>query len=386
VSNTQGQHQVPEQRGIVFAEPEVPRDGPLGSAEPAVNFLLESSRPAARQARKTVNDWYSRFPDSDGNFCARLRSPNSADHQVAMDELFVHERLAASMRVSYEEDGTGPDFRIYQGTDYVGAIEVLSLFMAADWSGQQDRHGRIADQLNKRLTLGQWFIGFEIMRLDRDPSFAKLASWVGREISSLPTAPGTESKTYTASYIIEGIQLDFSFARCESRPDGTRDRIVGAGPVIGGLVRSGERLLVALTKKAGGRYGLRNAPFALCVGVHDPFCDLEDLESAIYGHIQYAYEVGGSGKVDRSRANDGFFGRASGASGGKNRRMSCVFAIYNWVPWNPGKSAVLRFDNPFADHPFPEDAFPSAARVTRVQENRPGITFRWVPGRPSVAW
>jgi hypothetical protein len=76
---------------------------------------------------------------------------------------------------------------------------VLSLFMAG-WSGQQDRHSRIADELNKRLKLDRWFIGFEIIRLDRDPSFTKLASWVNREMSNLPTAPETESMTCTATY------------------------------------------------------------------------------------------------------------------------------------------------------------------------------------------
>jgi hypothetical protein len=371
---------------VVFVEPEIPFDGPIGWAEAPVNFLIKSSRPAACLARKTINDWYSRFPDPDGKFRARLTSQKGTGHQVALDELYVHEHLTRSAKVSYEEGGTGPDFRIYQGTEYLGAVEVLSLFMAADWSGQQDRHSRIADELNKRLTLDRWFIGFEIIRLDRDPSFAKLASWVNREITSLPVAPETESMTRAATYSAKGIQLDFSFSRCEPRPAGTRDRIVAAGPVIGGLVRSGGRLLVALTKKAGGRYELRNAPLALCVGVHDPFCDLDELETAIYGHVQYAYQVGGSGEVNRSRAHDGFFGRTPRPREGKNRRVSCVFAVCNWFPWTSEKSVILRFDNPFADHPFPENLLPAAAQVTRVQKDRPGITFDWVPARPSLAW
>jgi hypothetical protein len=146
----------------VFAEPKVLRDGPLGQVEPNVNFLLESTRPVAAKGRETINDWYSRFPDSDGKFRDRLRSPKGTAYEVAQDELFVHERLVGRARVSYEEGGVRPDFRIYQGTGYLGAIEVLSLFMTRDWSDQHNQHGRIADELNKRLTLDKWFVSFEM--------------------------------------------------------------------------------------------------------------------------------------------------------------------------------------------------------------------------------
>jgi hypothetical protein len=367
----------------VFAEPKVLRDGPLGQVEPNVNFLLESTRPVAAKGRETINDWYSRFPDSDGKFRDRLRSPKGTAYEVAQDELFVHERLVGRARVSYEEGGVGPDFRIYQGTGYLGAIEVLSLFMTRDWSDQHNQHGRIADELNKRLTLDKWFVSFEIKQLDQNLSFTRLAGWVDRTISHLPDRSDANDNTYAESYAAQGVKLEFTFTRCKPNPTGGRDRIVGPGPVIGGLVTSGERLLVALAGKAGGRYELRNAPFAVCVGVHDPFCSLDQLESAIYGRVHYEYEVGGSGEVNRSRAQDGFFGRTPGYPGGKNRRVSCVFAMNNWVPWNPEKLTVLRFDNPFADYPFPENLFPADARVARVDRDGPGFAFDWVPGRPS---
>ena len=371
--------------GTVFTEPRVPRDTPLGWAEPSVNFLLESTRPAARRGRKTINDWYSHFPDPDRKFRARLRSPKGTDHEVAQDELFVYEQLVGNAKVSYEEGGKGPDFRLYQGTYYLGAIEVLSLFMTGDWSSQQNQHGRITDELNSRLTFDKWFVCFEVKKADRDPPYKHLANWVDRTISCLPHPSGTDSRTQAATYKASGVQLDFTFIRCQPNPVGTRDRIVGPGPVIGGLVKSSERLLVALDGKAGGRYELRDAPFALCVCVHDPFCSLDQLETALYGHVQYEYEVSGSGAVKRSRAQDGFFGRTPGNPGGKNRRVSCVYAVYNWQPWSPEKASILRLDNPFADHQFP-DFFPVNARVTRVDSDDRRLAFDWVPERPFDAF
>jgi hypothetical protein len=117
---------IPEQRAqadpLLFPEPGAARDGPLGWAEPSVNFLLESTRPVAAAGRANVNAWYSRFPDHEGNLGARLTSPRGADHEVALDELLLHEKLAQKAKVSYEEDGSGPDFRLYSDDRHIGAI------------------------------------------------------------------------------------------------------------------------------------------------------------------------------------------------------------------------------------------------------------------------
>jgi len=234
---TEARRQVLVSLETVFAEPQVRREGPLGLTEPSVNFLLESTRPAAAKARETINNWYSRFPDPRGKFRARLMSPKGADYEVAQDELFVHERLAGNARISYEEGGTGPDFRLYQETIYLGAIEVLSLFMTGPWANQQNQHGRIADELNKRLVLDKWFVGFDVKQSDRDPSFKKLADWMDRTMSQLPDPAGENSRTHTATYTAPGVQLDFTFIRCGPNP-AAEDRIAGAGPVIGGWMRS----------------------------------------------------------------------------------------------------------------------------------------------------
>src|SRR5262245_50865852 len=72
---------------LLFPEPTLVREGPLGWAEPSVNFLLESSRSVAATGRTNVNEWYSRFPDPDRKFGTRLISPRGTDHESALDEL-----------------------------------------------------------------------------------------------------------------------------------------------------------------------------------------------------------------------------------------------------------------------------------------------------------
>jgi hypothetical protein len=362
----------------LFPEPAFVRDGPLGWAEPSVNFLLESTRPIAATGRANVNDWYSRFPDHDGGFGARLTSPRGTDHEVALDELLLHERLAQNARVSYEEDGQGPDFRLYRDDKYLGAIEVMSLFMERGWSDDQIRHGRIADELNKRLRLDKWFVSFEIAQLDRDPSGKGLANWVSATIDRISDQEDPNIRSHHETYTADGVRLHFTFSACKPDPTGARGRIVGPGPVIGGWVKSAERLRIALRGKAGGRYQLRGCPFAICAVVHDPFCSLDQIEDALYGSVQYEVAT-----MAHSRAKNGFFGRGPEDPAGKNTRISCIFVMSNWRPWQPEKARIVRLDNPFATQPFPEELLAVDAQVVRINHNDGRSAWEWRPDRPT---
>lgn len=293
-----------DSRQVLFSERTAAREGPLGWTEPSVNFLLESTRPIAAVGRSNVNKWYSRFPDIDGKFGARLISQKGVDHQTALDELLLHEMLTAKALVIYEEGGRGPDFRLYAGRDYLGAVEMMSLFMEEGFSNTEARHGRIADELNSRLSLDRWFVHFEVDQLDRSPSARKLADWVSGEITQLPNPEASDARTHHRVYSVDGVRLNFSFYPCKPDPTGKGGRIVGPGPIIGGWIKSGERLRVALTGKAGRRYELREKPFAVCVGIHDPFCSVDQIEAALYGNVQYEVAT-----MNHSRADKAFFGR-----------------------------------------------------------------------------
>ena len=160
----------------VFPEPSVSREGALGWVEPSVHWFTEITRDIAVASRANVNHWYANFPDPDGAFSARLQSETDSEHLQAVDELLVHHLLSQRWGdVRYEEQGSGPDFRIYDsGGCYVGGIEVASLFEREDWSAEQRRYGRLADAVNDRIkpTAG-YFLRLEIEG-DRDPTSRKV--------------------------------------------------------------------------------------------------------------------------------------------------------------------------------------------------------------------
>jgi hypothetical protein len=329
---------------------------------------MESARPEAVVAREWINAAYGLFPDPTGELAGRLLSTDDVQHASALDELYVHDRLVRNGRIVHEEGGVGPDFRIYRDEEYVGAVEVCSLFESKEWAAEQKRHARIIDELNRRIPLEAWFVHFEVVRLDRQPSVNRLVAWVTARIAELPrgSAEAADPLTPWVTYRATGVELQFRFRRRRSSfaPEPT-DRIVGIGPFMGGFVDSFLRLRSALEKKVQRRYDTRGKPFAIFVGAWDWACTHDQFEDALLGNEQVVLNSG-----DLERANNGFFGRNRERPSGKHEQVSCVFALRSWRPWQPDNQQILRFDNPFASVHFPDDLLTADYLLCTVRDEK----------------
>lgn len=360
----------------LFPEPSRPRTKPLGNAEPAVHWLTEGTWPEALASRAAINDWYASFPDRDGNFAARLRSEVDADHYQSIDELFLYSRLTTNgLEARYEEEGRGPDFRLYRDGSLVGAIEVASLFQRQDWTDEERRSAVIADAINDRLhpSLG-YFLMFDIAKLDRTPSIRRLCRFLEDHLRGLP-APGVGgqaagegvgfARAPQTRFEEEGVELHFTFvqvapdAPSRSNPDA---RIVAGGPIIGGMVNSAERLRRVIRAKAGGRYDIGDAPFVVAVGIHDTFCGLDDIEQALYGGEVVELDVG-TQEAQLTRGNDGLFGRDRERPEGRHRRVSAVVTITRLNPWDESATGTVTAHNPYPLHTWPDEVLPTNERI-----------------------
>ncbi|MFL6077710.1 MAG: hypothetical protein ACJ73S_30470 [Mycobacteriales bacterium] len=346
-----------------------------------MNFYLESTREEAIVARDWINAAYEQFPDPGGALAGRLRSTDNVQHASALDELFVHSRLAPHGRVIHEEGGVGPDFRIYHHEEYLAAIEVCSLFENAQWTAEQKRHAAIVDELNRRIPLTNWFVHFEVIRLARQPSMRRVVAWVEERLDELDDqeADPTNPLTPWVVYVAAGVELRFRFRRRRSTfsPKPT-DRVVGTGQPVGGFVDSYKRMRSALEKKVQKRYDTRDKPFAIFVGDWDWACGVDQFEDALLGNEQVLVNSG-----ELRRANNGFFGVAEDRPEGKHRQVSCVITLYGWKPWQPDNSVILRFDNPFAANPFPDEILPADYHLG-VSRNKDGAWLEWSPVPPGT--
>jgi hypothetical protein len=368
----------------LFPEPPKPRIRPLGRVEPAVHWFTESTRPEAQMSRETVNRWYEELDDADGGFAQRLRSELDVDHYQTLDELFVHHLLRSRHQdVLYEEAGEGPDFRVYEGGVLIAAVEVLSLFQRADWEQQQRRHARLADELDKRLppTAG-YFVDFEIESADKEPAPRRFSDFVARRIAELPPPeelPVPQDLRWwphlpSAVYAGDGCRIVIRFipmrpgAAARADPDA---RIVGTGPVIGGMVNSDLRLRERLVAKAGGRYDVTGTPFLVVASVHDFLCSDHEVLDALYGGEAV---VVGTGELVRRR--DGFFG-TDRQGVGRNTRVSAVCVISAFTPWKPDDADVAVLENPYAALPWSRSVLPARRWFGPAEEDSQSIRFGW---------
>lgn len=358
---------------ILFPDPSTPRTTPLGNTEPVVNWYLQVTTPESAAARRAVNSWYDDFPDPRGALAARIRGAD-VDHFQALDELYVHHRLRATVDdVRYEEGGVGPDFRLYRSGALVGAVEVASLFMRDDWARESRGHGALADEVNRRLSPGAgWFVDLELVRIERTPSVTKLVAFLNAELRRLPP-PGPAARVMlgpgvgferlpSARFTAAGVEILARFlpmapgASAMSDPDA---RIIGAGPTIGGMVNSADRLRERVVKKGGGRYSIGEVPLLIAVGLHDTFCSEDQVVIGLYGGEDFAFEGGGRGARQPCVFGDGT----------ENRRIAAV-ATWRLRPWDNPPAELTLWDHPEPRAAWPDDLIACERRLTFPQRHR----------------
>jgi len=327
------------------------------------DWYRRSASEEARAARSSINAAYAAFSDRDGQVLSRLRGDNNVGVLQAIDELYVHRLLSQSCEARYEEDDTNskrrPDFRLYRSSEYLAAIEVLTLFTEEDFASEVDRNDRLLSEINARVRPTRWYVGVSVIEWRRQPRVSHLARWIEKTIADLSDpVSGLAREDYpTDRYESPEVDLAFTFfPRYRTTEPTAREPIVAIGPAVAQFVQPGGRLRDALSRKGGGRYDTRGQPFALVASVRDTGCNTEDVVNALYGDEAFVIDMDDLDSVRPTRHRNGFFGSTRAAPDGRNRRTSCVFAlIRGWMPGTGTTPKVIRFDNPFAAREFPDD-------------------------------
>ncbi|GGW45117.1 hypothetical protein [Streptomyces galilaeus] len=362
----------------VFFEPEPPSDGPYrGWAD----WYRRSGTADSRSARETLNGWYANFPDRDGMLLSRLRLNEDSEVAQAWDELYIHHLLSRSCEARYEEDETSPDFRLYQSAEYVAGIEVLTLFPEEKLSSEDSRNRRLVDEINRRVRPSFWYLTFHIRRWSSQPRMKHLAKWIQSTIDSIGAPPSdwNRNKSPSATYSFPEVELCFTFfPRLRTTDPKPSEPVVLAGPWLGGFIQPTKRIRDRISKKSGGKYQHHNRPFAVAVSLRDLLCDIEEVVSAVYDDAAVPLDV--VNQTDESHAawtGNGVFGISKAYPEGKNRRLSCIFVLMRgWTPNADEPPRILRFDNPWAERPFPEDILIPEHRLA-VNANKAGFQMMW---------
>jgi hypothetical protein len=365
---------------LVFGEPRDDADDE--STGSLASWLRRHTSREAKAARRMVNRWYAGFPDRGGMVLSRLRGDDNNEILQAIDELQVHHLLSASCDVCYEEDETSPDFRLYRSREYVAGVETYTLFEEQGFSSEVSRNSRLTGELDRRVRPRNWWIHINRIKWTGEARVVDIARWLNAEIAELPIpTPDLDRKNYpTATYRGRGVELRITFLpRRRRAPPAATEPIVMIGPVVAKFMKPNRRLRTALSKKAGSKYEHRDRPFAIAVSVRNYSCDVEDFVNALYGDDAIAFEAGNPDSARPHRMGNGFFGISRGAPEGKNRRVSCVYALFRgWYPNSRRATSIYRFDNPFAQTTFPDDLIVPTRRF-RALPNASAISMVWEP-------
>jgi hypothetical protein len=366
----------------VFDEPLDPREGPFAGL---ADWYRNCGSAEARDARRYINDWYKPFQDRDGMLLGNLRSDSDIGIQTATDELYTHHLLSSSYQARYEEDTSSPDFRLYRSSEYVGGIEVFTLFPEEGVASEISRNTAFVNELNHRVRSARWYVRLDILDWKRQPRVTEVAKWLDEKVTALPAPPADLAREdYPADTYSDGrVELAFDFLPRRNPPTECSS-IVAFGPAITWWGRAARRLRSNLSHKAGSRYDLRDRPFAVLVSARDYSCDTEDIINALFGDEAITFSIDDPDSAESTRRKNGAFGRSASTPEGRNRRLSCVFVLMRgWVPGFTQVPKVIRFDNPFANQAFPDDILTPDLRLVPVSDEQ-GIHMEWEPGPSSL--
>jgi hypothetical protein len=368
---------------MVFDEPQEPKEG---SFHGLADWYRNSGSPEARAARRDINAWYANFPDRNGMLLGNLRGGSDIGIQQATDELYVHHLLSSSYQAQYEEDAGSPDFRLYRSSEYVAGIEVRTLFLEKDVASKIARNAKLVYEINRRVRSVDWRVRIDIIDWKRQPRVTDVAAWLQGTVARLPAPAANLAREDYPSAIYPGVEAELRFGfipRGKVTPASASGPIVAFGPSIAWFSRGRHRLRNYLSEKAGSKYDLRGRPFAVLISVRDSSCDIEDVINALYGDDAISFPIGDPDSAQRIRKRNGTFGCPASTPGGRNRRLSCVFALMRgWVPGSTEAPTMVRFDNPFAEQAFPDDALTPSLRFVPVSDEL-GIHMECEPSSPS---
>jgi hypothetical protein len=368
---------------LVFDEPLEPSEGPFDGL---ADWYRNSDSREAQAARRDLNAWYAAFPDRDGMLLGNLQGDSDIGIEQATDELYVHHLLSRSHLVRYEEDANSPDFRLYRSSEYVAGIEVLTLFPERDFVSKVSRNGALVDEINRRVRLVHWYVSIDVIDWRRQPRVAPVVRWLESTLASLPPPAASLAREDYPAAVYSGADVELAFdflPRRKPNPPMATEPIVAFGPAIIEFVQPVRRLRSSLSRKIGSRYDHRGRPFAVLVSARDYACDTKDIIDALYGDDAISFHPGDPDSARPIRKHNGTFGRSASTPEGRNRRLSCVFVLTRgWASGSTETAKVIRFDNPFAEQPFPDDVLAPTSRFVARRDDS-GVHMEWEPGPSS---
>lgn len=344
-------------------------EGPALYAEPAFAYLNRSASSVAETVRRTLEIWFSRYPESERtDLRARFRSKDDQHHYSAFFELVLHELLLKmNCRIQIHPDSPHhttsrcPDLLVEPPAGsrfYAEAIIVTG--MSANERAACARMNDVYDAIN-RLESPNFFVGMDISGAPETPVPARRIRAFLRErldeldpdeVAKLWGAGKTEAISHW-QYEHEGWSIDFHPI---PKSPGLREkpgvRPIGMRSFEGKWVDASTSIRDAITAKAG-RYGDFEVPLVIAVNyLGEDTVDQIDVMDALFGKETYSLAISPSGATSAPRMKREPDGAWTSRSGPRYTRVSAVLLAIRAEPWTVGSAGTCLIHNPWAQRRY----------------------------------
>jgi hypothetical protein len=246
-------------------------------------FINDSARPKANQARTIIETWFEHLPDNvKPEFRARLRQRDNQHFRATFFELYLHELLIrAGFTVEFHPDsekGKRPDFKVYRDGVAVFCLEGRAAGDSVAKSAKQHIIDDAYDAID-RIPCPDLFLHITVEGEPKSPVPVKrglrkeLEAWIAGldydAVAAMARA-GHHDLMPTYAWEHDGWRLVFTALpkkeHARGKPGSRPIGMVGDG--IAFCARTGELITNAVADKAG-RYGKLDLPYIIAVNVLD---------------------------------------------------------------------------------------------------------------------
>lgn len=365
---------------------------PAGYSEPSFTHLNRRAGQAWDNVRGLLEEWYSRLPgESRPELRGRFRGREETGFRSAFFEMYCHEILlrsgwAVNVHPSMNDTTRRPDFSASRcGTNMV--LEATMTSPPSKDAAAQRREDKLIDSINERIEIGDFTLSLDIEERGAATAptsglCARLQQWLGSLdaddlLAERDRDPDIEPLSQEWAH--EGWRLTFTAWPLEREHRGPGGRIIGVGPIQGGVIDDVRPVVKRLRAKASA-YGDLSGPFVIAVDAVSDFTGDDDVVSALYGSnaVQYYVNPGPNDPAPRQiRLPDGLW---RGTQGWRHTQVSAVMSTTTLKPWTAAMQAPTLWHHPSADRPLGDVA--SLLRQARLYRHEGQIHWEEPPTPP----
>ncbi|MBW0149738.1 MAG: hypothetical protein KXJ53_00870 [Phenylobacterium sp.] len=342
---------------LVFDDIDREHQGPRKAGETQFSYLNRSGRVEAGRVRSLVEDWITRYPESDLTaLVARLRSTIDAAHHSAFFELAVHELLVrtghtiVAVEPKVPNSNRRPDFLVEAPDGERFYVEVVTSIAQTPQEMAAEKRLNDAVCIVDKADAEFHFLDVQIEGKPKEQVSAKalrpaLANW----IAALPVTDAVKDQPPFV-YAEHGMTLTIgAFLRNTPRREaGGAIGLQNMEPFWG---TPGDGIRESVERKAS-RYGDLDLPYVVAVNAMSDYKSEEDAIDAMFGSpcvVVRRYEDGRT-ETAESRNGDGVW---QGANGPRKKGLSAILSTERLAPWSVGQRRARLIRNPWATRPLP---------------------------------